>query len=240
MELHNISEDIVFGVVKKIFDAIAEGGNKEELCLCEQCRMDTICYILNRVESRYIISSRGINHMERDWVWRQQMEADVATLAYKGLRLVNHKQRPTSAHNDSAEHEEKKVYKGPVFDIPTVIGRLFDGKTFTPLTEIKVELWSGNELVLMRNPNWPNPTTLVSKTPGTYTFWPAPVPAEEPDLNRLFEYTLKVEDPRYESMLHYFRVPLISDSRLSTPSSGKTFKLPDLYLFPPGEGEING
>jgi len=239
MELHNISEDIVFGVVKKIIDSIAETGNKEELCLCEQCRMDTICYILNRVESRYIISSRGINHVERDWTWKQQMEADVATLAYKGLRIVNHKQRPTSTHGTTAQ-EEKKVLKGPVFDIPTIVGRLFDGKTFAPLTDIKVELWSGSELVPMRNPNWPNPTTLVSKTPGTYTFWPAPVPAEETDINRLFEYTLKVEDPQYEPMLHYFRVPMVSDNRLSTPSSDKTFKLPDLYLFPPGESEING
>jgi len=239
MELHNISEDIVFGVVKKIIDSIAEAGNKEELCLCEQCRMDTICYVLNRVESRYIISSRGINHMEQDWVWKQQMEADVATLTYKGLRIVNHKQRPTSKH-DTVAQEEKRAHKGPVFDLPTIIGRLFDGKTFTPLTDIKVELLSGNELVPMRNQNWPNPAILIQKTPGTYTFWPAPAPAEETELNRLFEYTLKVEDPRYEPMLHYFRVPIVSDNRLSTSSSNKSFKLPDLYLFPPGEGEING
>ena len=238
MELHNVSEDIVLRAVQEIFDSITRNGNPEGLCLCDQCKMDTICYTLNRIEPRYIVSSRGINHIEQDWGWRQQIEADVATLAYKGLRIVNHKQRPTSAH-DSAEPQKKSSNK-PVFDIPTIIGRLFDGKTFAPLADVKVELWSGGEMVAMRNRNWQNPFNLVSKTPGTFTFWPAPVEAGEPDTNRLFDYTLKVADPRYESLTHYFKVPAVSEPPLSSHSSGKTFKLPDLYMFPPGEAEING
>jgi len=237
MELHNVSKDIVFRAVQNIFDAIEEKGNLEDLCLCEQCKMDTICYVLNRIEPHYVISNRGISHIERDWAWRQQIEADVATLAYKGLRIVNHKQRPTATHNGTTP--EKKVSKGPVFDIPTVIGRMFDGKTFAPLADIKVELWCGSELVPMRNQNWQNPFTLVSKTPGTYTFWPASVPAEAVDMNRLFDYFLKVEDPRYETVTNYFKVPVVS-GHPSEQASIKTFKLPDIYLFPPGEAEING
>jgi len=240
MELHNISEDIVFGAVQKIFDSLVKEGNLEELCLCEQCKMDTICYVLNRIEPRYIISSRGINHIEQDWVWRQQMEADVAVLGYKGLRLVNHKQRPTSDHTGIAQ-EGKKTSKGPIFDIPTIIGRLFDGKTFSPLDDVKVALWSVDGLVSMRNQNWPNPFTLVPNTPGTYTFWPAPVSAQETETHRLFDYYIKVEDPRFETISHYFRVPAVSDHQaLPTQLSSKTFKVPDLYLFAPGEGEMNG
>jgi len=236
MELHNISEDIVFEAVQKIFGLIEKEGNQEELCLCDQCKMDTICYILNRVEARYIISSRGINHLEREWAWRQQMEADVATLAYKGLRLVNHKQRRT--HSSGAQ-EEKKAHRGPVFDIPTIMGKLFDGKTFEPLDGVKVELWSDDELVPMRNKNWQNPFILVPNTPGTYTFWPAPVCADEAATNRLFNYTLKVEDPRYETMLHSFKIPAVSDQPPVSHSSGKPFKIPDIYLFSPGESEMN-
>ena len=237
MELHNVSEDIVFGIVKKIFDSIKEKGNPDDLCLCEQCKMDTICYTLNRIEPRYIVSNRGIGYIEQDWVWNQQIEADVSTLAYKGLRIVNHKQRPTAAHKNAAS--EKKVPMGPIFDLPTIIGRLFDGQTFAPLSDIKLELWSDGELVPMRNQNWQNPFTLVSKTPGTYTFWPAPVSASAVDVNRLFDCSLKVEDPRYEKMIHYFKVPAVSEHP-QAHSQDRTFKLPDLYLFPPGEAEING
>jgi len=237
MELHNVSEDIVFRAMEKIFDALGEKGNPDDLCLCEQCKMDTICYVLNRIEPRYTISSRGISHMEQDWAWKQQIEADVATLAYKGLRIVNHKQRPTAAHDGSPT--EKKSTKWPIFDVPTIIGRMFDGKTFAPLAGIKVELRGGGELVPMRNQNWQNPFTLVSKTPGTYTFWPASVPAEAVDTNRLFDYFLKVEDPQYETITHYFKVPVVS-GHPSGQTSIKTFKLPDIYLFPPGEAEING
>jgi competence protein ComFB len=238
MELHNVSEDIVFGAVQKIFDLIAKEGNPEGLCLCEQCKMDATCYTLNRVEPRYIISSRGINHIERDWVWKQQMEADVATLAYKGLRIVNHNQRPAS-HGAGAH--EKKAAKGPIFDIPPIMGRLFSGKTFAPLDDVKAGLWSGGALVEMRNQNWQNPFNMVPNTPGTYAFWPAPISAEEEGINRLFDYSLKIEDPQYETMVHHFRVPAVSGHQAaSLQSSGKTFKLPDLYLFPPGEGELNG
>jgi len=237
MELHNVSEDIVFGIVKKIFNSVVEKGNPDDLCLCEQCKMDTICYTLNRIEPRYIVSNRGIGYIEQDWAWKQQIEADVSTLAYKGLRIVNHKQRPTAAHKSAVS--EKKVPVGPIFDLPTIIGRLFDGCTFAPLSDVKLELWSDGELVSMRNQNWQNPYTLVSKTPGTYTFWPAPVSASEVDVNRLFDCSLKVEDPRYETMIHYFKVPVVS-GHPPEHLQGKTFKLPDLYLFPPGEAEING
>ena len=238
MELHNVSEDIVFGMVEKIFDLILQEGNHGGLCLCEQCKMDTICYTLNRVEPRYIISSRGINHIGQDWAWRQQMEADVTALVYKGLRTVNHKQR--AATHDGAAHE-KKVPKGPVFDLPAITGRLFDGNTFAPLDGVNVELRCDGELVSMRNQNWQNPFALVRNTPGTYAFWPTPVPAEEADATRLFEYSLKVEGPQYETMIHNFKLHSVSVYlSAAVRHSSNTFKLSDLYLFPPGEAEQNG
>ena len=237
MELHNASEDIVFRMLNEIFDSIAEAGNRERLCLCEQCKMDTVCYILNRIPPRYIVSSRGISHLEKDWAWKQQTRVDVATLAYKGLRLVNHNLRPTSKHGEPAP--EEKAPAGKVFDIPTITGRLFDGKTFAPIDGTKVELWGAGKLVAMRNPNWQNPFTLATRTPGAYTFWPAPVPADTPDMNRLFDYHIKIEDPQYETMTHHFKVPAISDDKASAQTSGKTFKLPDLYLFPPGDSDMD-
>jgi competence protein ComFB len=239
MEIHNISEDIVFDSLEEIIESINEKNNPEGLCLCDQCRLDTTCYALNRVQPRYVVSNRGITRLEQDWSGRQQTEADIAALLYKGLRLVNHNQRPTSDHDASVSHG--KITNDPAFHLPTIVGRLFDGETFAPISGVTVKLRSEGEIVPMRNRNWQNPFTLVENTPGTYTFWPALIPAETVDIHRIFEYSLKIESPDYETMTHFFKIPVISC--VKTPYSheqDKTYKLPDLYLFPPGEAEKNG
>jgi competence protein ComFB len=238
MDIHNTTEDIVFSSIKTIFEAIQKEGNPAGFCLCEQCQMDTICYALNRLEPHYIVSNRGITRIEQDGISWQQTEADIATLVYKGLRLVNHNQRPTAPHDGSVSQD---AGAGPSFDIPTIIGRLFDGVTFAPLTGVTVELRCNGEPVPMRNLNWQNPFTLVTNTPGTFTFWPAPIPAEAANIRKTFEYSLKVESPDYETFVHFFKIPAVS--QFQTPYSyslDRTFKLPDLYLFAPGEAEKNG
>jgi competence protein ComFB len=178
--------------------------------------------------------------MEQDWAGRQQIGADIATLVYKGLRLVSHNQRPTAIHGDSEPASTTPVK--PAFYIPTIVGRLFDGVTFAPLSGIVVELRSNGELVPMRNRNWQNPFTLIANTPGTFTFWPAAIPTDSIDTHRNIEYTLKVESPEYETLTHFFKIPAVSS--LQAPNASyymdRTFKLPDIYLFPPGEAEQNG
>jgi len=240
MEIHNITEDIVFSSVQTIFDGIKKEGNTARLCLCDQCRLDTICYTLNRIKPRYIVSNRGMTRIEQDWVGKQQTEADIATLVYQGLRQVNHNQRPTS-HAD-ASLSGGKVLSEPAFYIPTIIGRLFDGETFAPLAGVTVELHHGEELVPMRNQNWQNPFTLIANTPGTFSFWPAPVLAEAMDIHRIFEYSLKIVSSQYETLTHFFKVPAVSTLQVAHASytMDRTFKLPDLYLFLPGEAEKNG
>jgi competence protein ComFB len=238
MEIHNISEDIVFTTVQTIFDSLQKKDNTEGLCLCNQCKLDTICYVLNRVEARYIVSNRGITRIEHDWINRQQMEADVAALVYKGVRVVNHNQRPTSLHD---QKESNRDFNNPAFDIPTIVGRVFDGHTFAPLTGVNVELRCGSEIVPMRNSNWQNPFTLIEHTPGTFSFWPAPIRAEALGIHRIIVYSLRIESPQYETMIHHFKIPSVSS--IPVPHSysvERTFKVPDLYLFPPGEAEQNG
>jgi len=240
MEIHNITEDIVFSSVHTIFEAVKREGNAERLCLCDQCRLDTICYTLNRIKPRYIVSNRGMTRVEQDWVGKQQTEADIAALVYQGLRQVNHNQRPTSTHTDTALSLEEAPTE-PAFYIPTIIGRLFDGETFAPLAGVTVELRRGDEIVAMRNQNWQNPFTLIANTPGTFTFWPAPVPAETIGVHHNFEYSLKIESSQYETLTHFFKLPAVSSlaAAHSSYSLDRTFKLPDLYLFLPGEAEKN-
>jgi competence protein ComFB len=240
MEIHNVSEDIVISSVDKIFNTIKDDGNTGGFCLCDQCRLDTICYTLNRIKPLYIVSNRGMTRIEQDWTEKQQTAADIATLVYKGLQLVNHNQRPSCSHTN--EPAISPTLSESTFSIPTIIGRLFDGETFAPLSGVTVELRSGGEVVSMRNENWQNPFTLIANTPGAFTFWPASIPADEAGIHRTIEYSLKIESPQYETMMHFFKVPIVSSNQAihSSFSMNRTFKLPDLYLFHPGEAEQNG
>jgi competence protein ComFB len=93
----------------------------------------------------------------------------------------------------------------------------------------------------MRDPNWQNPYTLVPNTAGNFTFWPASVNAETASDHKIFEYSMKVEAPDYEPITHFFKVTATSKALSSIAfSMERTFKLPDLYLFPPGEGKQDG
>jgi competence protein ComFB len=238
MDIHNTSEDIVFTSVDTIFKEI-EKNNTEKFCLCEQCRVDTICYALNRVDPHYIVSNRGFTRLEQTGMKRQQIEADVSAIVYKGLRMVNHNLRPTAPHNGLPVHQNKVNL--PVFDIPTIAGRIFDGCSFEPIVGVDVFLYYEGDLIIMRNNNWQNPFTMVSSTPGAFSFWPAPISAENAGIEKEFKFSLKVHSPDYEILNHFFSIT--TTSKYHSPDSyalNRTFKLPDLYIFPPGEAEING
>jgi competence protein ComFB len=87
----------------------------------------------------------------------------------------------------------------------------------------------------MKDSNWQNPYNLVPNTEGTFTFWPNPIPAEGVDLHKTFEYSIKIEAPGFETLNHFFKIPVISEIQsASSFSMDRTFKLPDLYMFPPG------
>jgi len=239
MDIHNTSEDVVVSAVQKIFDEIQNSGNPENFCLCYQCRIDTICFALNRIEPHYIVSNRGFTRIDPTSIKSQQLEADITSLIYKGIRLVNHNMRPTAPHDGTKTNASKINY--PLFDIPTIAGRIFNGISFEPISDIEVSLYCEGEIVKMRNSNWQNPYTMIPSTPGAYSFWPEPVIADSPEVTKDFKFSLRVTSPYYETLSHFFNVS--STSKFHNPHSyalNRTFKLPDLYLFPPGEAEQNG
>ena len=101
-------------------------------------------------------------------------------------------------------------------------------------------LWNG-ELVPMKNGNWQNPCRLVPNTEGNFSFWPAPAQASKANNHKIFEYTLRVSCPELETLNHFFKIPVASEIQSADSFSlSRTFKLPDLYMFPPGEAEKNG
>jgi competence protein ComFB len=234
MEIHNTVEDIVFGEVGKICDLLAREGNPGKICTCDQCRLDVACYVLNRTTPYYIVSNRGVARVEQESFERQQQNADINTLIYEALKRVSHNQRSLPSDKNA-----KSLPEGvPVFNIPTIIGRLFNGLNFSPMSDISIELYQEGKLVPMKDRNWQNPYNLVFNTGGTFTFWPEPIQAEKTGNRKTFEYSLRIEAPGFEELNHFFRIPVIGEVQTAGSfSMDRTFKLPDLYMFPPGEEE---
>ncbi|MDR0553809.1 MAG: late competence development ComFB family protein [Treponema sp.] len=229
--VHNIMEDIILARVNELCDGITE--EQPDICVCPQCRLDTACYALNRVSPRYLVSNRGVARVEQASLEHQQDDADITVLIYEGIRRVNHNQRlhDSQRQKDGANGVESGR---AVFNIPTILGRLFNGVNFSPMSDVVVELYRNGELVPMKDLNWQNPYDLVPNIQGMFTFWPAAVPADAEGVRKTFEYTVTIEAPGFESLRHVFNIPVKSEfQKAGTFSMDRTFKLPDLYLFPP-------
>ena len=239
MELHNTVEDTVISRVDEIFAVINKEGNAEKFCTCSQCRMDVICYALNRITPHYILSNRGASRVQSESIERQQQVADITALVYEGLKRVNHNQRPNFAHTAGEKGAGLEPCL-PMFNIPTIMGRLFSGNNFAPLSDADIELLFDGQPVSMKDRNWQNPCRLVSNTEGNFSFWPTPVEAPSVGEHKIFEFSLKVSAPEFEELIHYFKIPVASEIQAAYSFSlERTFKLPDLYMFPPGEAEQN-
>jgi competence protein ComFB len=237
MELHNTIEDIVIPGVEEAYEAIEKNGNPEKICTCHQCRIDTACYVLNRTTPYYLVSNRGAARIHQETIERPQFKAQIASLIHEGLMRVHHNHRPNIPHTASLEPGSSFKHK-PAYFIPAIAGRIFDGVNFSPISGINVELFYNGALAVMKDENWQNPLQLVSQTEGTFSFWPIPVPAEKPDEENLFEYSIYAKAEGYEPLNHVFRIPVVS-GLLTTLSFSleKSFKLPDLFMFPQGEAE---
>ncbi|MDR1127871.1 MAG: late competence development ComFB family protein [Treponema sp.] len=233
-EIHNTVEDTVFASINEICAAIEKEG-RDDICTCPQCRRDAVCYVLNQTVPRYVVSNRGVARAEQGGSIKQQQDiADITALIYEGIKRVAHNQRKTANH--SARHEDEIRTDAPVYNIPTIIGRLFNGINFEPMAGVNVELRLDGDLVAMKDNNWQNPYTLVANTEGTFAFWPEPVPVDSKGERKNFEYSIHVEVSGFETLNHFFKIPMISDlAPVKSYSMTRTFKLPDLYMFPPGE-----
>ena len=74
MDVHNTSEDVVFKAIEEICDVIEKGDPTHKICTCYQCRLDTACFVLNRIAPYYIISNRWVARVEQEAIGRQQLE----------------------------------------------------------------------------------------------------------------------------------------------------------------------
>ena len=240
MELHNTIKSTIISEVNKVFENLKAEKTPGKFCTCDHCRMDVICYVLNRTPPRYIVSNRGASRVLDEGLGWQQQTIDINSLIYEGLNKVNINLRPGIIHSSEEKPKDQEA-NIPKFNIPAIMGRLFNGSNFAPISDVYVELlWEG-ELVKMKDGNWQNPFRVVANVEGNFSFWPAPMPAEEMNSHRIFEYTLRVVAPEMQTLNHIFKIPVASEIQaIGSFNLERTFKLPDLYMFPPGDVEQNG
>ena len=230
MEIHNLMEDEVLRIVNETCDEEEAAAAPNNYCTSRLCRLDTACYVLNRLKPRYVTSARGMAHVETDISENPQTLIDAVTLTHEALRRVSFVQR--SYYNEVEASPPRKLIEGPHFNFPTIKGRLFHGLTFEPMAGIDIELRRNEELVTMFDPRWQNPFPLASNTYGTYLFWPESFPAEA-DAVETFDFAITAHAPGFEPLGHFFSLRMPADPRRAEVFRfDREHVISDLYLFP--------
>lgn len=230
MQVHNLMEDVVAKTVEGVF----KDNSKVELSLseCLHCKMDVICYVLNRIKPEYIISGRGLIHFEDDYHDKLQIEADIIALATEGIKKITEIKRP---YYLADKNPVTKKYPF-MFNFPAILGRVLNGKSFEPVDNALVSLYLEGEPMRMVDSTWENPYLIVKSTRGSFSFLPFPYPAAETGQKKSFSLELRISKEGYEPLNHFFNLELTSEKEQRVSYNMEwTYKTETLYLFPEGE-----
>jgi len=238
MYIHNTVEDIVINHLEEILSL------KDNICKCEQCKTDMICYSLNRIKPMYVVSSRGIIHTENKKREHIQEEIDIYSTVVEAVEVVSNTRRH-KVNNEykniepgtSAVSTDFQSETGCFYNFPQIVGRVFDSSTLNPIMNAKISLRNEKDenLVIMFNKLWSNPISLVPQTNGTYTFWPKSIQAEKPKIQKDFHFYLQIEADNFQIICKFFFIRLISDEKISPfIKKENIFYINDIFLNPEG------
>lgn len=232
--VHNIMEEMVKEEVEKLFDAAERQKAPWLSCSCPQCKCDTLCYVLNRIPPKYIRSGRGISHHITGLISEKpQIQADITTLTIEGMKRVLETQRPHPVADNAKNDAPQDGQKPPVFNFPTITGRVLNGLSFEPEKNIEVGLYLDGELCQAINASWENPYKINENTPGNFAFWVKPLSAHTTDENKVFGFEIRIHAEGKEPLSHFFEVGLTSENIIRNAyNANNSMALPDFYLFP--------
>ena len=226
MKVQNVMESYITNRTNALYDEFAESKNTFITCSCDNCRMDTICYVLNRIHPKYVVSGRGMTYA--NLALNGQIMADIDAMIIDGMRIVNAAKRPY--------HEKRKIENPaenvPAFNFPVFMGAVYDGHTFEPMSGVTVELTADGKLVSMEDASWENPTLTYKPGKGSFTFKPIAIPADKEGETKNFPFTITIRAENYQPLLSSFNIPV-------TSSLGEipfiSLKVQDSYMFPVDE-----
>lgn len=229
MNVHNIMEDIVTKAVTKLYDNTKADDIAWLTCDCENCRLDTISYVLNRVPAKYIVSGRGVTHSVETFDDKQLL-ADVETIALEGMKIVNSTKRPF--HTSTIKPKTKKEMETPSYNFPTITGTVLDGSTFEPLEGANLKIFCNGKEAEMIDYTFSNPLTICKQAKGNFSFWIKSAKTRKADTTKTFQIKIEVTAPGYTPLTHHFEIPLISDATVhSTLDSNYSIRIKDFVLF---------
>ncbi len=232
MKVHNLMEDIVENIVTELFEDTTKVDPALSGCL--QCRMDVVCYVLNRVKPEYIISGRGLIHFEDDYHDKMQLEADIIALASVGIRKITEIKRP---YYLTTERKDPQDYPF-LFNFPAIMGRVLNGKTFEPVENTLISLYLDDKPARMIDQTWENPYLIVRSTRGYFSFMAEPLPAEALGEKKSFSFELRIVKEGFEPLNHFFTLECTSEKEKKVSYTiEQTYSNETLYLFPEGDEE---
>lgn len=232
MNVHNLMEDIVTKAVNTLYDRV-KGENVTWLtCDCENCRLDTVSYVLNRIPPKYVVSGRGVTH-NAEYLASSQLQADVDSLALEGMRTVSSTKRPFHTENrKDCTIQGNNGKSTPAYNFFTFMGVVLDGNTFEPVPKAKITLKMEGKLAEMVDKTWSNPYIMVPSTKGVYSFWVKSIPANKSGEREYFKFSIEIESEGYSDSVYHFEVPIMSEDAVrETLDSTYTLKIKDLVIF---------
>lgn len=232
MNVHNIMEEYVSKNVNELYDELVKEKTPWLTCDCETCRMDSISYVLNRIQPRYIVSGRGAVYTTQI-LDDGQLKADVHALSIEAIRVISSVQRPYHKITSKvSESNKNKNISSPVFNFPVISGAVYDGDTFAPLIDAEITLLDKNGIVMMHDFSWPNPTKTFKSTKGSFSFWPNAETASKAGEAKKFSFTIEAKAEGYSTAKQGFEIILMSESeREEKIKNSLTMKIQDIILF---------
>ena len=231
MVVHNVMEELVSRRVHELFAHVKEVSPMWFTCDCEDCRLDTITYVLNRIQPKYIVSGRGLNYNLS--YSSSQLNVDIDALGMEGLRNISAAKRPYHGQNNITHSRVQEI--NPVFNFPVIIGAVFDGRTFDPLADVTLILRKNNELADMSDLSWANPCNTYSSTKGHFSFWVKFEDAQMPGQAKTFNFSIEAKAEGFDAVSYMFDLNLQSEANVrSELSLVYSHKIPDFFLFPRG------
>lgn len=230
VKIHNIMEEQVISHVNELYDQVKAKGAVWLTCDCENCRLDTINYVLNRIPPRYVVSGKGVTYNNAVALSDSQLSIDIDRLSLEGMKLVSNAKR--SYHKSQDENSSSVAQNVPVYNFPTFTGNVYDGSTFESLDNVELTLKLGNEKAVMMDSGWNNPCKTFAGAKGSFTFWVAPIPAEGEKQNKEFTFTIEAKLEGYDTVTYSFDIPLVSEIKDRRQlNSVYSLKTQDIFMF---------
>ena len=228
MNVKKLMEEVVEQNVNELYDQLKETKPSWFSCDCNNCRIDTICYVLNRISPKYVVSGTGAVHSVQE-LSDSQLKADLDSVCLEGVKIVNSTKRP---YHNQVKTNLAVTNTIPAFNFSIFTGTIMDGSNFEPIGDASILLKINGQPAEMVDSSWANPFTTRSSTKGSFSFMVKSIPAEKEGITKKFNFTIEVSAPSYGTSSFHFEVPVTSDGFTKTEiDSAFSLKLKDILIF---------